>query len=99
MAGRLGSWAFWSRPRSYWTVVVYHLPLAVLTGVALFLPYAVTVGRPLSFTGDAQDRERVLAVAVDSLHLPPPDGMAMPLVRLYPFLLGHRQRAVGFCPG
>ena len=45
MAGRLGSWAFWSRPRSYWTVVVYHLPLAVLTGVALFLPYAVTVGQ------------------------------------------------------
>jgi hypothetical protein len=44
-AGRFGSWAFWFRPRSYWTVVVYHLPLAVLSGIALFLPYAVAVNQ------------------------------------------------------
>ena len=42
-AGRLMSWAFWRRPRSYWTVVVYHLPLAVLGGSALFLPYAAAI--------------------------------------------------------
>ena len=42
-AGRLMSWAFWRRPRSYWTVVVYHLPLAVLSGLALFLPYAAAI--------------------------------------------------------
>lgn len=41
--GRLMHWAFWRRPRSYWTVVVYHLPLTVLTGMGLFLPYAATV--------------------------------------------------------
>jgi hypothetical protein len=42
-AGRLMSWVFWRRPRSYWSVVVYHLPLAVLTGVALILPYAAAM--------------------------------------------------------
>jgi hypothetical protein len=38
--GRLKSWTFWRRPRSYWDVVVYHLPLTVVTGGALLLPYA-----------------------------------------------------------
>jgi hypothetical protein len=42
---RLRSWACRRRPRSYWTVVVYHLPLAVLSAVALLLPYAVPVDR------------------------------------------------------
>jgi hypothetical protein len=41
--GRLRSWACWHRPRSYWSVAVYHLPLTVLTGVALLLPYAAAV--------------------------------------------------------
>jgi hypothetical protein len=41
----IGSWVLVRRPRSYWTVVVYHLPLAVLSGMALFLPYAVTIDR------------------------------------------------------
>ena len=40
--GGLGSWAFWMRPRSYWDVIVYHLPLAVISGSALLLPYLVT---------------------------------------------------------
>lgn len=31
------------RPRSYWDVVVHHLPLAVISGTALFLPYIVTL--------------------------------------------------------
>ena len=39
--GGPGSWAFWMRPRSYWDVIVYHLPLAVISGSALFLPYVV----------------------------------------------------------
>ena len=37
--GRLDPWIFRMRPRSYWDVVVYHLPLAVISGGALFLPY------------------------------------------------------------
>lgn len=40
--GRLKSWVSWLRPRSYWDVVVYHLPLAIISGIALFLPYVVT---------------------------------------------------------
>jgi hypothetical protein len=27
------------RPKSYWDVVVHHLPLAAISGTALFLPY------------------------------------------------------------
>ena len=38
----MSSWASWSRPRSYWDVVVHHLPLAVISGTALILPYGVT---------------------------------------------------------
>jgi hypothetical protein len=30
----------WSRPDSYWEVVVAHLPVALITGVALMLPHA-----------------------------------------------------------
>lgn len=37
------SWASWVRPRSYWDVVVHHLPLAVISGGALFLPYGVKI--------------------------------------------------------
>jgi hypothetical protein len=32
----------WSRPESYWEVVVAHLPLAMVTGIALMLPHAVS---------------------------------------------------------
>ena len=35
----------WSRPRSYWDVVVPHLPLALVTGTALILPYLVSWDR------------------------------------------------------
>lgn len=31
----------WSLPASYWEVVVAHLPLAMVTGIALMLPHAV----------------------------------------------------------
>jgi len=31
----------WSRPDSYWDVVSAHLPLAIVTGIALMLPHAV----------------------------------------------------------
>ena len=37
------SWVVRRRPRSYWTVAVYHLPLAILSGIALLLPYAAAV--------------------------------------------------------
>ena len=40
--GGLGSWVFRMRPRSYWDVIVYHLLLAVISGGALFLPYALS---------------------------------------------------------
>lgn len=36
---RLTLWASWMRPRSYWSVVVHHFPLAAVSGTALFLPY------------------------------------------------------------
>jgi hypothetical protein len=42
-AGRLFSLASWQRPSSYWTVVVYHFPLAVFSAAALILPHCVTV--------------------------------------------------------
>ena len=42
---RLGSWISWMRPRSYWDVIVYHLPLTVISGSALFLPYVTTPQR------------------------------------------------------
>jgi hypothetical protein len=42
---RLYSLAFWLRPRSYWDVVVHHLLLALITGIALLLPYCVTLDR------------------------------------------------------
>jgi hypothetical protein len=44
-SGRLRSWVGWRRPRSYWTVVVYHLPLTVVTGVALLLPHITPLDR------------------------------------------------------
>ncbi len=44
----LYSWISWRRPRSYWDVIVYHLPLAVISGSALLLPYVTTPqGLPL----------------------------------------------------
>ncbi len=41
--GRLYSLASWLRPSSYWTVAVYHLPLALITAAALALPYFVSL--------------------------------------------------------
>jgi hypothetical protein len=41
--GGLAAWASRLHPRSYWDVVVHHLPLAVISGTALFLPYVVTL--------------------------------------------------------
>ena len=32
----------WTRPDSYWDVVVAHLPMALLTGLGLFLPTLVS---------------------------------------------------------
>ena len=32
----------WTRPCSYWDVVVAHLPLALITGTALLLPYLIS---------------------------------------------------------
>lgn len=42
-AGRLLLWASWLRPRSYWSVVVLHLPLTLMTGIALTLPRLVSL--------------------------------------------------------
>lgn len=36
--------ASWSRPPSYWTVVVYHLPLALIAAAALATPYFIALG-------------------------------------------------------
>ncbi len=33
---------FWTRPDSYWDVVVAHLPVALLTGLGLLLPLRVS---------------------------------------------------------
>ena len=41
--GGPGSWVSWMRPRFYWDVIAYHLPLAAISGSALFLPYIVTL--------------------------------------------------------
>ena len=41
--GRLSSWASWLRPRSYWSVVVFHLPLTLIMGIALTLPRLVSL--------------------------------------------------------
>lgn len=35
----------WLRPTSYWTVVVYHLPLALIAVAALLLPYCFPLGK------------------------------------------------------
>ncbi len=32
----------WTRPDSYWDVVVAHLPLALITGIALLLPHLIS---------------------------------------------------------
>ena len=32
----------WTRPDSYWDVVVAHLPLTLITGIALLLPHSVS---------------------------------------------------------
>jgi len=32
----------WTRPESYWDVVVAHLPLALITGIALLLPHLIS---------------------------------------------------------
>ena len=32
----------WTRPESYWDVVVAHLPLTLITGIALLLPYLIS---------------------------------------------------------
>ncbi|MEJ2661717.1 MAG: DUF2752 domain-containing protein [Desulfobacteraceae bacterium] len=44
-SGRLRSWVGWRRPRSYWEVVVYHLPLTFVTGIALLLPHVTPLDR------------------------------------------------------
>jgi len=41
--GRLFSLASWLRPSSYWTVVVYHLPLALFSAAALVLPHLTSL--------------------------------------------------------
>jgi len=47
-AGRLrpqnAKFLFWTRPDSYWDVVVAHLPLALLTALGLVLPFWVSFG-------------------------------------------------------
>ncbi|MBW1782435.1 MAG: DUF2752 domain-containing protein [Deltaproteobacteria bacterium] len=35
------SYLSWNRPDSYWDVVVAHLPVALITGIALLLPHMV----------------------------------------------------------
>ena len=40
---RMGSLACWRRPRSRWETAVFHLPLAMITGTALLLPYCVAL--------------------------------------------------------
>ncbi|MBN1627225.1 MAG: DUF2752 domain-containing protein [Deltaproteobacteria bacterium] len=51
--GQVFTWACRLRPRSYWDVVVHHLPLAVISGAALFLPYIIRLEklplRPCTF--------------------------------------------------
>ena len=42
-AGKIGELVSWFRPISYWDVVVYHFPLALFSGVALFLPCFVAI--------------------------------------------------------
>jgi hypothetical protein len=43
--GKLRSWARWRRPRSYWAVVVHHLPLALISGGALLLPHVAPLNQ------------------------------------------------------
>ncbi|MEJ2156042.1 MAG: DUF2752 domain-containing protein [Desulfobacteraceae bacterium] len=38
-----GSIAAWLRPPSYWDVTVHHLPLAMICGIALLLPYILPI--------------------------------------------------------
>lgn len=45
VSGKLWHLAFWRRPRSYWNVVVFHLPLALIFGGALLLPHAVPLNK------------------------------------------------------
>jgi len=40
--GNLSPFLSWSRPDSYWDVVVAHLPLALITGIALLLPHLIS---------------------------------------------------------
>ncbi len=42
---RLSVLVTWLRPRSYWAVTVHHLPLAMITGIAILLPYWVSIER------------------------------------------------------
>ena len=42
-AGSFSAIAAWLRPRSYWDVTVHHLPLAIITGIALLLPYTLSI--------------------------------------------------------
>ncbi len=41
--GRAGRvlFLYWSRPNSYWDVMAAHLPVALITGIALMLPHMV----------------------------------------------------------
>ena len=39
--GGRGPLVAWTRPDSYWDVAVLHLPLALITGIALILPHLV----------------------------------------------------------
>jgi len=40
--GNLSLFLSWTRPESYWDVVVAHLPVALITGIALLLPHLVS---------------------------------------------------------
>ena len=40
--GRFFLFLSWTRPDSYWDVVVAHLPLALITGIGLLLPHLIS---------------------------------------------------------
>lgn len=43
--GTIWRLAAWRRPRSYWDVVVFHFPLALIFGGALLLPHVVPLNK------------------------------------------------------
>ncbi|MGD8845553.1 MAG: DUF2752 domain-containing protein [Desulfobacteraceae bacterium] len=43
--GRLWALASWRRPASYWAVTVLHLPMTLIFGTALLLPYVAALNQ------------------------------------------------------